>query len=177
MQALIRNLLDYSRVDAPDASLQCIDCCAALDRAIENLHAEMEESQALVTKDPLPAVLGEETLLTQLFQNLLGNAIKFRGPEAPRVHVSAERRGTQWLFSVRDNGIGIPREDVERVFMIFQRLHGKAEYPGTGIGLAICKRIVERHGGQIYVESEIGKGATFYFTLPVVGATEEIRQV
>ena len=119
----------------------------------------------MVSNDELPVVNADETQLIQVFQNLIGNALKFRGGEAPRVHVSVERRSGDWLFSVRDNGIGIAREFHPRLFQIFERLHGK-DVPGTGIGLALCKRIVERHGGTIWVESEEGQGATFRFTLP-----------
>ncbi|MEP7153663.1 MAG: ATP-binding protein, partial [Nitrospira sp.] len=115
--------------------------------------------------DPLPTVMGDEKQLAQLFQNLLSNAVKFRGQEPPRIHLSAKRTDVEWLFSVRDNGIGLDAQYADRIFVIFQRLHNRQEYPGTGIGLAICKKIVERHGGRIWVESEPGKGATFYFTI------------
>jgi chemotaxis family two-component system sensor kinase Cph1 len=129
----------------------------------------IEETGAVVTHDSLPTVTADDSLLGQLFQNLIGNAIKFRGNEPPFIHISASRNGSGWTFSIRDNGIGIAPEDAERIFVIFQRLHRREEYPGTGIGLAVCKKIVEYHGGRIWVESELGKGATFYFTLPREG--------
>jgi light-regulated signal transduction histidine kinase (bacteriophytochrome) len=126
----------------------------------------IEENNARVTHDELPIVMADETQLVQVFQNLIGNAIKFHSEEAPHIHVSAEKNKKEWIFSVRDNGKGIDPQYHDRIFVIFQRLQGKGEYPGTGIGLAICKRIIERHGGRIWVESEPGKGSTFYFTLP-----------
>ena len=126
----------------------------------------MRKAGAEVTYDLLPTVLGDASQLIRLFQNLIGNAIKFRSREPLKIHVSARHRGDEWIFSVRDTGIGIDQKQVERIFVIFQRLHSRQEYPGTGIGLAICKRIVEQHGGRIWVESELQKGSTFRFTIP-----------
>ena len=165
MQTLINDLLAYSRVGTRGRELAPTDTAGVLEAARANLLKAIEESSAEVTSGELPTVMGDETQLVQLFQNLIGNAIKFRGEVPPSVRVEAERRDGEWLFSVRDNGIGIDRQYAERIFVIFQRLHGKAEYSGTGIGLAVCKKIVERHGGKIWVESEPGKGSTFYFTL------------
>jgi len=166
MEKLIHDLLAYARVHTRGRSFAPIESAAVFDRAAANLAAAIQETKAIVTHGPLPVVLGDESQLGQLAQNLLANAIKFRGSEPPRVHVSAECQGGGWRFAVRDNGIGIAAQDLERVFGIFERLHPASEYPGTGIGLAICKRIVERHGGRIWAESEPGKGSVFYFTLP-----------
>ncbi len=166
MQRLINDLLAYSRVTSHGQTFERTDCQALVRDVLMNLRVAIEESRAVVTYDRLPAVRADGGQLGQVFQNLVGNAIKFRGREPPRVHISAVRREAEWLFAVRDNGIGIDPQYAERIFIIFQRLHNRAEYPGTGIGLAICKKIVERHGGRIWVESETGKGATFYFTLP-----------
>jgi PAS domain S-box-containing protein len=166
MWKLINDLLLYSRVGMRGKGLESTDCETVLNQSLNNLKVAIEENGAVVTHDPLPTVMADHLQLGQLFQNLIGNAIKFRGNEPPRIHVSAGRKGNVWTFSVRDNGIGIAPEYAQRIFVIFQRLHGRNEYDGTGIGLAICKRIVERHGGRIWAESEVGKGATFYFTLP-----------
>jgi signal transduction histidine kinase len=167
MWKLINDLLTYSRVGTQAKGLKPTDCENVLKHSLDNLKIAIEENEAVITHDPLPTVMGDHLQLGQLFQNLIGNAIKFRGEEPPRIHISASRNGSGWTFSVRDNGIGIAPEYVERIFVIFQRLHNREEYPGTGIGLAICKKIVERHGGDIWVESEVGKGTTFYFTLQV----------
>jgi len=167
MQRMINDLLAYSRVDSSGESFQSTDCAAVLDEARANLQAVIEEAGAVITSDPLPTVGADRLQLVQLFQNLISNAIKFRGEEPPSVNVSAEQKGDEWVFSVRDSGIGIDPQYAERIFGVFQRLHGSEEYPGTGIGLAICKKIVERHGGRIWVESQIGKGSAFYFTIPV----------
>jgi len=164
MQRLIEDLLAFSRVGTRAGALVPTDANAALDAALENLKAAAGEG-ATLARDPLPKVLADPVQLGQLFTNLVGNALKFRGAEPPRVHIGAERDGTQWVFRVRDNGIGIAPQYFERIFVIFQRLHGRDEYPGTGIGLAVCKKIVERHGGRIWVESEEGRGTTFSFTL------------
>lgn len=166
MQGLIQDLLTYSRVGTRGDEFSPVSLESALERGLANLKVGLEESQAVVTHDLLPTVHGDLSQLTQLFQNLVGNALKFRRNEPPRVHLSAQRRGAEWLISVEDNGIGIEPEYAERIFIIFQRLHGKAEYPGSGIGLSICKKIVTRHGGKIWVEGRPGTGSTFFFTLP-----------
>ncbi len=167
MQALINDLLDFSRIGTRGHPFAPVECENILQAATENLEVAMAESGAVITHDSLPALVADPTQLTQLFQNLLANAIKFRQPEgAPRIHVSAKREAGGWQFSVRDNGIGIDPQYFDRIFIIFQRLHGRESYPGTGMGLAICKKIVERHGGRTWVESEPGKGSTFYFVIP-----------
>jgi PAS domain S-box-containing protein len=166
MMAMIQALLTYSRVGTRGKEFELTDCEDVLSKALSNLQVAIEEKGAEVTHDPLPTILGDDTQLLQLFQNLIGNAVKFCDEEHPSVHVSAKEQDEDWLFSFRDNGIGIDPQFKDRIFVIFQRLHGKGEYKGTGIGLAVCKRIVERHGGKIWVESEPGKGATFYFTIP-----------
>jgi light-regulated signal transduction histidine kinase (bacteriophytochrome) len=142
------------------------DMQAVLDGTLAALHASIEESTAIVTADAMPQVIADVGQLTQLLTNLIGNALKFRGGTPPRVHVGAARSGRMWTISVQDNGIGISPEYFERIFVIFQRLHSREEYAGTGVGLAICKKIVERHGGRIWVESTPGHGARFSFTLP-----------
>ncbi|MDI6886382.1 MAG: ATP-binding protein [archaeon] len=167
MQMLINDLLAYSRVSTRGKPFEPTDCEAVLEQTLANLQVAIADSGAVVTHDTLPAVMADDLQLGQLFQNLIDNAIKFRSEEPPRIHISAEQKGNECVFSVRDNGIGIAPEFFERIFIIFKRMHTRREYPGTGIGLAICKRIVERHGGRIWVESQPGKGATFYFTMPV----------
>ncbi len=166
MKQLIEDLLAYSRVGTRAKDFGDADVEAALRRAVTNLKAAIGETDAAVTWDPLPKVKADNVQLAQLFQNLIGNALKFRSACVPRVHVSVSQKEAEWEFSVRDNGIGIEPQYFERIFMVFQRLHNKAEYPGTGIGLAICKKVVERHGGRIWVESQPGAGSAFYFTLP-----------
>jgi signal transduction histidine kinase len=167
MQTLISDLLAYSRVGTQGKPFESTRCDAVLDRVLKSLQLAIEDAGAVIARDPLPAVLGDPVQLTQLFQNLLTNAIKFHGKKPPRVQISVERDGASWKISVRDNGIGISSEHADRIFVIFQRLHTKAEYPGTGIGLAICKKIVERHGGRIWAEPSPGGGSTFCFTIPV----------
>jgi len=166
MQQLIEDLLVYSRAGARGGSLESVDSGSALAAAIQNLTKTIEESGAVITHDELPVVRANAPQLTQVFQNLLSNAIKFHGENPPRVHVSAEDKGHEWVFSVKDHGIGIDPQYKDRVFVIFQRLHTRQEYPGTGIGLAVCQRIVERHGGRVWFESEPGMGSTFYFSVP-----------
>ena len=166
MKQLIEDLLAYSRVGTRGHDFEPADSGAALAKALANLRGAQESSGAKVTHDAMPEVIADGAQLTQLFQNLLGNAMKFHGDEPPRIHVGAETRDEVWVFTVRDNGIGLDTQYADRIFMMFQRLHNKAEYPGTGIGLAICKKIVDRHGGRIWVESTPGKGCTFGFTLP-----------
>jgi PAS domain S-box-containing protein len=166
MHNLITDLLAYSRVGTRGEEFKPVSSEVALDGALSNLQMSIEQSGAVVTRDPLPVVMGDNSQLVQLFQNLISNAIKFCVDRAPRIHVSADQQGDEWVFSVRDNGIGIALEYFGRILLIFQRLHDRKQYPGTGIGLAICKKVVERHGGRIWVESELGVGSTFYFTIP-----------
>jgi PAS domain S-box-containing protein len=167
MQSLIQDLLEYSRVNTRGQAFQSVPCEDIVDHVLINLQTSIKESDALITVNPLPTVFADTTQLTLVFQNLLGNAIKFRRPEArPQIWISAEKSDHEWTFSITDNGIGIDSQYYDKIFIIFQRLHGRNEYPGTGVGLAIVKRIIDRHGGHIWVESERGKGSTFYFTLP-----------
>ncbi|TMI00328.1 MAG: PAS domain S-box protein [Betaproteobacteria bacterium] len=167
MKQLIEDLLAYSRVGTRDKNFKPVDAESSLKRALTNLRAAIQDSGATVTQDKLPTIPCDEVQLAQLFQNLIGNALKFRKPDvAPAVHVGAAEQGAEWEFMVRDNGIGIEPQYFERIFMVFQRLHDKGEYPGTGIGLAIVKKVVERHGGRIWVQSQPGAGTTFHFTMP-----------
>ncbi len=165
MQRLINDLLTYSRINTKGQLPEPIESHAVFDDAVRNLATTITESGAVITHDDLPAVRADATQLLQVFQNLIANAIKFRRADAPRIHVTARELNDQWLFSINDNGIGIESQYADRIFVIFQRLHTRQEYPGTGIGLAVVKRIVERHGGRIWFESEPGQGTTFYFTL------------
>ena len=170
MQRLIGDLLAYCRVGTTGNDFRETSSEAALEQALLNLQSAIQESGGAVTHDPLPVVIADSIQLVQLFQNLVGNAIKYRSAESPRVHVSAGKNGAmEWIFSIRDNGLGIDPQYFEKIFGMFQRLHGRDEFSGTGIGLTVCKKIAERHGGRMWVESEPGKGSTFYFALPERG--------
>ena len=166
MQRLINGLLQYSRVGTHGKPFQLVQCDTILNKALANLQMLLTESGAQVTHDPLPSLMADSTQLLQLFQNLIDNACKFRDDNVPHIHISARPERSQWLLSVRDNGIGIDPEYADRIFIIFQRLHSREEFPGTGLGLAICKKIIERHGGKIWVEFGNRKGTTFCFTIP-----------
>jgi light-regulated signal transduction histidine kinase (bacteriophytochrome) len=171
MHRLIEDLLAYSRVGTKGTDLIPTSSEGAARQALTNLRIAIEETGAEVTHDPLPTVMADEVQLIQLFQNLVGNAIKYQNGGVPRVHISASRRGNQRIFSVQDNGLGIDPQYFERIFGMFQRLHQRNEFAGTGIGLAICKKIVERHGGSIWVESRLGEGSTFRFALTGIEQT------
>jgi light-regulated signal transduction histidine kinase (bacteriophytochrome) len=164
MSQMVLDLLGYSQVTRAESNPVPVSVEAVLATAIMNLQMAIRDSNSRITFDPLPTVNMDQTMLLQLLQNLIGNAIKYRGADPPQIHLSAQDHGEEWTFSVRDNGIGLDPKYGEHIFTVFKRLHGR-EYPGMGIGLAICKRIVERHGGSIWVESELGKGSTFYFTV------------
>ena len=167
MQNLINDLLEYSRVTRSAREPKTTNCEFILNQALSNLKLMIRDNKVTISSDPLPYVMADPTQLIQVFQNLILNGIKFHSEEAPKIHVSADKKASEWVFSVQDNGIGIDLKYSERIFEIFKRLHKREDYNGTGIGLAICKKIVERHGGRIWVESELGKGSTFYFTLPI----------
>jgi PAS domain S-box-containing protein len=180
MQQLINDLLSYSRIGRQTLNLRSIDFNTLVKRVLDDLHIAIADCGAVVTTDPLPTVVGDATQLTQLLQNLVGNAIKYRNQETPKLHISARQSDDEWIFSVKDNGIGIDPQYADRIFIIFQRLHTRRDYSGTGIGLAICKKIVELHQGRIWVESQVGQGSIFYFTLPatqpnVTSSLEEKR--
>ena len=168
MQRLIHDLLAYSRVGTQGAELTPTDTAPVLRETLSNLELAIEDSEAQVVFSDLPSVMGDPSQLRQLFQNIIGNALKFRSESRPRVELDAKRDGDQWTFSIRDNGVGFDQRYAERVFGVFKRLHRNADIPGTGIGLAICQRIIERHGGRIWAESKLGEGSCFYFTLPAV---------
>jgi PAS domain S-box-containing protein len=167
MKSLINALLSYSRVETRGKPFVQVDCESVLERALFNLQTLIQEAHAVIMHDPLPTVMADDEQLVQVFQNLIGNAIKFRDSRVPEVRIGAVQRETDWLFCVRDNGIGIEADYLQRVFVIFQRLHTRQEYEGTGIGLAICQKIIKRHHGSIWVESTPDEGSTFYFTLPI----------
>jgi light-regulated signal transduction histidine kinase (bacteriophytochrome) len=167
MSHLITNILQYARAGAGDRPLIPVNVNTIIENALENLTLEMQESKCEITVDRLPMVYANSVHLIQLFQNLVGNAIKYRS-NTPRIHISVERKDSEWLFRIIDNGIGIDQKNFDKIFQIFQRLHASDEYSGSGIGLATCKKIVERLGGRIWVESKPGEGSTFLFTLPVI---------
>jgi signal transduction histidine kinase len=168
MQVLIQDLLAYSSISTKSKPFEKIDCSVILANVLENLSPASREAEATVTYESLPMVMGDYVQITQLFQNLVANAIKYRGKDKPKIHIGAHLEAGEWHVTVRDNGIGIDKQFFDRIFVIFQRLHTAEQHPGTGIGLAVCRKIVERHGGRIGVESELGKGSTFHFTLPAL---------
>jgi hypothetical protein len=168
MQSLINDLLMYSRVGTLEKALSLTDISKVMTGVLVDIGSLVEQTGAKITTATLPTVMGDQVQLTQLFQNLIGNAIKYRGESVPVVDIDVKCSKGFWTFSIKDNGIGMESKYYERVFMIFQRLHTRSKYQGTGMGLALCKRIVERHGGKIWVESEPDKGSTFYFTLPAM---------
>jgi hypothetical protein len=173
MQTLLHGVLSFSRVGRK-GTLTTFSVDEVVDRALQDLDLPIRENSAIVTRDPLPNISGNPTELSLLFQNLLANAIKYRGEKPPRVHISAKRDTDSWIIAVKDNGIGIDPQFFDRIFVIFQRLHTPEEYPGTGLGLAICKKIVERHGGRIWIESSSGQGATFFFSLRADGTPKGV---
>jgi light-regulated signal transduction histidine kinase (bacteriophytochrome) len=168
-RALIRDLLEYSRAGRGQLQLEEVPASVVVDEALERLAGAIEHSRAQVEVGELPVVLADRGNLCRVFQNLVGNAVKFTREGRPRVRIEAERDGGLWRFSVRDNGIGMNPENTQRIFEPFQRLHGEEEYSGTGIGLAVCERIIDQHGGRIWVSSTPGEGSVFYFTVPAIG--------
>ena len=173
MREMIDGLLAYSRIDMQGEDFSPTDCNAVIAEVKDSLQVSIEESNAEITADSLPPVYADESQLTQVFQNLLSNAIKYSGEEPPEIHITAEQNQQEWMFSVSDQGIGIDPDEADEIFDVFQRLHSREEYAGTGIGLAVCERIIERHDGRIWVESEPGEGSTFSFTLPDVPVTDD----
>ncbi len=166
MKQLINDLLHYSRIGTKGKPFEETTVENILTKTIKNLEVKIKEVNAKITHDSLPSIIADESQMIQLFQNLIGNALKFCSDRTPEIHISVKKEQDNWVFGVHDNGIGISPKDADRVFQIFQKLHSRKEYQGTGIGLAVCKKIVERHKGNIWIESEIGKGTTFWFTLP-----------
>ncbi len=167
MQALLQDLLAYTRVGGQQAVLSRVDSAQVLRLTLENLRARIADARATITSDPLPPVLADASQLGLVFQNLVSNALKFRASASPCIHISVDQEQTRYRFAIRDNGIGIAPQYAEQIFQVFQRLHTHQKYPGTGMGLAICKKIIEQHGGRIWVESALGEGSTFFFTLPM----------
>jgi light-regulated signal transduction histidine kinase (bacteriophytochrome) len=173
MQKLIQSMLEYAQVGKGDIRFIKVDSGMVFNRAIENLRVSIEKNSAHIMFEDCPVILGDEIQLTQLFQNLINNAIKFsKKEEFPCIRISAKQTDNRWLFSIQDNGIGMKKEHLQNIFEAFRRLHPQSEYPGNGIGLALCKRIVESHRGNIWAESEIGKGTTIYFNIPQIQAVE-----
>jgi light-regulated signal transduction histidine kinase (bacteriophytochrome) len=166
MKRLIDNLLDYAHAGLQLQRDKAIHCNRVVEQTLKNLRLMIQEKKAEITCEPLPTIHADAVQIGQLFQNLIGNAIKYNRSEPPRVHIHCERQGPMWLFSIRDNGIGIETGQTEKIFEIFRRLHGRTDYAGSGVGLAVCKKTVEAHGGKIWVSSKPGEGSTFYFTLP-----------
>jgi light-regulated signal transduction histidine kinase (bacteriophytochrome) len=165
MQKLIDDLLSFSRVSTGGKEFEPTDCNLVLDQVLKDLQPAIDESRALIIRDPMPTVMADPVQLARVFQNLIGNALKFRTDRPLEVHIGAEPLDHESQIFVKDNGIGIAPENLERIFDMFERLHSREKYPGTGMGLAICKKIVERHGGRIWAQSEPGKGSTFFFTI------------
>jgi light-regulated signal transduction histidine kinase (bacteriophytochrome) len=165
MQHLIRDLLRFSRVGTSERPFKRFDLNSVFDQLLQDLSLKIDEKEAKIKIDNLPAIIADRTQIIQLWQNLLGNALKFCGEDTPVIHIKAEEKENEWLFSIKDNGIGIQKEYADKIFVIFQRLHEREKYEGTGIGLALCKKIVERHNGRIWFDSEPGEGSTFYFTI------------
>jgi two-component system, chemotaxis family, sensor kinase Cph1 len=167
LQSLVRDLLQYSSIETQPLPTEAVAMNEVLDRVLRFLASAVQDTQATITHTDLPVVSGDASQLTQLLLNLISNAIKYRSSSSPNVHIAAERSTDTWVFSVRDNGIGIEPRHMERIFDLFERLHTAEQYQGTGIGLSICRRVVQRHGGNIWVESQLGIGSTFFFTLPI----------
>jgi light-regulated signal transduction histidine kinase (bacteriophytochrome) len=167
MQRLINDLLDYSRVTTRGKKLGRVDVASIVGQVFANLQQRIEESHAIITQDDLPVIEADESQMMRLFQNLIDNALKFKSDTPPHVHISTHKEGVFYIFTVSDNGIGIDSQYADKIFQIFQRLNTSQKYPGTGVGLAICKRIVERHGGKIWIESKVGNGSKFFFTIPI----------
>ena len=177
MSVMIKDLLEYSRAGRGDIKPEAVDFNRILEQAKANLQAAIDESGAVIAGDPLPTVPADAARMTQVFQNLIGNAIKFRAEgRPPKVTITACNGEGVWIFSVKDNGIGIDPAQTDRIFQVFQRLHTRDKYPGSGIGLAICKKIIERHGGRIWMESQPGQGTTFLFTIPDRGTAKDDEQ-